>query len=39
LHLSRLSTTAHHRLSQNSRDHMVSAHDPIIFEKPGGRDY
>jgi hypothetical protein len=39
LHLSPLSSTKQHQITQKSRNHMAICVGPIIFEKPGGRDF
>ena len=38
MHLSPLSSTKQHQITQNSRNYMVICSGPIMFEKPGGRD-
>ena len=39
LQMSPLITTEHHRLPQNSRNYLAFPFRPIVFEKPGGRDF
>jgi hypothetical protein len=39
VHFSPLSSTKHHQLTQKSRNHMAIRIGPIIFERPGNRDF